>query len=61
MKLTAICLLLGLSYLANAASTEKYRGYETPSYTVLEKASDLVFGNSTLIKMLTMIKLQTKL
>jgi len=40
MKLTTICLLLGFTYLASAASTEKYRGYETPSYTVVEKNLD---------------------
>merc|ERR1712183_477811 len=37
---TTICLLLGFTYLASAASTEKYRGYETPSYTVVEKNLD---------------------
>ena len=37
MKVTAICLLLGLTTLANAAST--YKGLETPSYEVLEYVS----------------------
>jgi len=38
MKVTAICLLLGLTTLANAAST--YKGLETPSYTVMEYGAD---------------------
>jgi len=38
MKVTAICLLLGLTTLANAAST--YKGLETPSYEVLEYGAD---------------------
>jgi len=40
MKVTAICLLLGLTTLSNAASPNKYRGYETPSYEVVEINAD---------------------